>query len=174
VTADQPGLAQQRTLVIGYGNPDRQDDGVASHILDRLSHHLERPVHFSVEDLPESGEGGDLILQLQLTPEIVEGFLAYNQIIFVDAHTGEDELDIHIKEVSSNYQASPLTHHMTPETCMALLSRLYQKSARGVLVSIRGYEFGFTRSLSPKTLQAVDRAAEVITQLISESSPSTR
>lgn len=165
----------QRLLVIGYGNPDRQDDGVASHVLSRLSQSFEMPVHYSVEDLPKSGRGGDLLLQLQLTPEIVEGFLPYDQIIFVDAHTSDNELDdVSVKEVASSYQSSPLTHHMTPETCMALLTRLYQKNARGILVSIRGYEFAFTPDLSAKTLQSVDVAFQAIKQLISESPPSNR
>jgi hydrogenase maturation protease len=152
----------QRTLVIGYGNPDRQDDGVASHVLDRLSQIFEQPAQVSAEDLVRSDEAVDLLIQLQLTPEMVEAFVNYDQVIFVDAHTGEDQPDIEIKEVRSNYQTSPLTHHMTPETCMALLKGLYQKDPRGILVSIRGYEFGFTRSLSRRTMQSVGAAVEEI------------
>jgi len=162
-----------RTLVIGYGNPDRQDDGVASHILDQLSERWNRPVHTSTADLPALGEVVDLLLQLQLTPEMVEAFVHYEQIIFVDAHTGE-EPDINVKEVRSEYQTSPLTHHMTPETCMALLRGLYQTAVRASLVSIRGYEFGFTRSLSSKTMQSIGPAVEMISTLILDSTSSTR
>jgi len=34
------GSPFKRTLILGYGNPDRQDDGVAVHILEMLAKRL--------------------------------------------------------------------------------------------------------------------------------------
>jgi Ni,Fe-hydrogenase maturation factor len=39
---NQPGSSP--VLIVGYGNYDREDDGVAWHILERLANHLGQPL----------------------------------------------------------------------------------------------------------------------------------
>jgi hydrogenase maturation protease len=150
------------TLIVGYGNPDRQDDGVAWHILLKLSAVLDRPVPDDWDEgMFPAGKSPDLLFVLQLTPDLAELFASYKRICFIDAHTGAVPEELHITEIKPLYQKSTFTHHMTAETCLALTQAIYGKYPEAILFSIRGYEFEFSHDLSflTKTLvqQAVSR-----------------
>ncbi len=158
------------TIIIGYGNPDRQDDGVAWHILAGFAQRLNRKVPTDWEDPFEIGEDFPHILfQLQLNPEVSETLAQYENILFVDAHTGDIPNDIQFGEVSEGFQTSPFTHHMTAEACLDLTRTLYQSKPRAYLLSVRGYSFGFTQNLSPQTAFlsaiAVNKGMDWLTQL---------
>lgn len=159
------------TLIIGYGNVDRQDDGLAWHVLADLWARLGR------QPQPDPDEGFDLstggpyphfLFTLQLTPELAELISSYDRVLFVDAHTGRVPEEIHLSEVNSEYQTSPFTHHMTPATCVALSSTLFGKGPSASLVSIRGYEFGFSRNLSPATAALIPTAVDQILDWLDE------
>jgi hydrogenase maturation protease len=151
------------TLILGYGNVDRQDDGVAWHVMLGLENRLGRSGPFNLEDgFPPSDSLPALIFVLQLTPELAETVAQYQRVCFVDAHTGNVEASIQLVEVDNEFQASPLTHHLTPSSCLALSKTLYQGNGKAVLLSIRGYEFGFSRLLSTKTEKLVQPAVEMI------------
>jgi hydrogenase maturation protease len=154
-----------KILVLGYGNVDRQDDGVAWHILQQLSGGLSLPVAMDEQELP-SDQSVHLFYQLQLTPELAEVLANYNRIIFVDAHTGAVPLEIQVTEIQNTFQHSPLTHHLTPSSCLSLVEFLYGCTVQGFLVSIRGYEFGFARALSPQTERLAGRAVQVVNDII--------
>jgi hydrogenase maturation protease len=152
-----------RTLLIGYGNPDREDDGLAWHILAALASRLGREVPESYETgFEPQSEQVDLLFQLQLMPELAETIGAYDQVCFVDAHTGAVPHEVHFTQLQPQFQRSPFTHHMTPETCLSLTQALYLKSPPGVLVSVRGYQFGFSRTLSPRSAELAEQAAKLI------------
>jgi hydrogenase maturation protease len=149
----------ERTLVIGYGNPDRQDDGVAWHILAALAQRLGQPVPVSIDEefLLASGTP-DLAFDLQLTPEFAETIAGYQRVCFIDAHTGDIPDEIRVAEVKGEYQASPFTHHLTPASCLAMTHSLYHTNTAAILVSVRGYEFGFSHQLSERTQALVPQA----------------
>ena len=156
-------IKMSRTLIIGYGNPDRQDDGVAYHILIMLAQHLGLPAPSSPEELFLPSDGPvELQFALQLYPELAEELGKFNRVCFVDAHTGSIPDDLNLEELQPDFQRSPLTHHMTPATCLALCQVLYGKAPEAILVSVRGYAFGFERSLSPATSSLSDQAAGAI------------
>jgi hydrogenase maturation protease len=152
-----------RTLVVGYGNADREDDGVAWHILNKLAKRLGLPESSSPEEgFSPSGGRVELLFVLQLTPELSEIISEFDRVCFVDAHTGRVHSDLHIEEVKSEFQSSPFTHHMTPATSLAISEQLYRSKPEAILVSVRGFDFGFSRSLSEKTSRLAGRAAEHI------------
>jgi len=157
------------TLIIGYGNFDREDDGVAWHVLTALAQRL----GYDTPDAPEEGlepEGKpvDFLFRLQLTPEIAETLAEYDRACFVDAHTGAVPEDLHVETLSAQFQVSPFTHHMTPETSLSIAETLYGKRPDAILVSVRGYGFGFSRSLSPETAALAEQAVEVIWKWLKE------
>lgn len=153
----------ESTLIIGYGNADRQDDGVAWHILRGLAHRLGREIPETPEEgLEPSGEPPHLMFVLQLTPELSETVAAYQRVCFVDAHTGNVPEEIKVAQLNSHFQASPFTHHLTPETCLALCETLYGHKPEAILVSVRGYEFGFSHELSAPTAALAQQAVESI------------
>jgi len=150
------------TLIIGYGNPDRQDDGVAWYILTRLAVELGRPIPSMDEGFYPTGENPDLYFGLQLIPELAETMSAYQRVCFVDAHTGNVPEDMNVVEVTPEYQRSPFTHHMTADTCLSLVHTIYGRIPQAILVSVRGYEFGFSHELSPATLNLAELAVKQI------------
>ena len=151
------------TLILGYGNVDRQDDGVAWHVMVGLENRLGRPGPFNPEDgFPLADSPPDLIFVLQLTPELAETIAQYKRVCFMDAHTGNVDANIDLTQVTNDFQASPLTHHMTPSSCLAMSQTLFHGEATAVLLSIQGYEFGFSHDLSPQTGKLVQPAVEMI------------
>jgi len=150
------------TLVIGYGNPDRQDDGVAWHILHALALRLGLPAPDSYEEEFPSNDRLDFAFYLQLTPEMAEQIAAYQRVCFVDAHTGSIAAEVQLAPVESQFQYSPFTHHLTPQTLLSMCQTLYGKTPQAALLSVRGYRFEFERELSPETAVLVPEALELI------------
>lgn len=151
----------KKKLIVGIGNADRQDDGVAWHILNRLAERLDYPLSSSPEvGYDIEGRQPELLFVLQLTPELAELFNGFKQICFIDAHTGAVPEEVQAVPVKSEYQASPFTHHMTPAAGLALSQALYGSAPSAILVSVRGYEFGFARTLSPRTDELVEQAVD--------------
>lgn len=159
------------TLIVGYGNADRQDDGVAWYVLSGIARRLGRPVPNVPEDgyFPE-GLDVDLWYVLQLAPEMSEDFAKYTRICFVDAHTGNIANEINMQPVDDSPAASAFTHHMTPAVCMALTQAIYNQSPEAMLLSVRGYEFQFVRELSPATEKLVEQAVDLLWDWIGKGS----
>ncbi len=156
-------MAIPPTLIVGYGNPDRQDDGLAWHILAKLARFYKiEGIEPGSDDFFPVGNNPDLLFTLQLTPELAETVARYDRVCFVDAHTGEMAEDIAFQEMAARYQTSPLTHHMTPQTLLSLVVTLYSRKPEAVLVSVRGFEFGFARELSDKASQLAQAAVDRI------------
>jgi Ni,Fe-hydrogenase maturation factor len=150
---------------------DRQDDGVAWHILRAIAAGLGQELPLAPDDCSEfsistDGQTVDLSYSLQLTPEMAEIFARYDKVCFIDAHTGSVADDVHVELLESHFQKSPLTHHLTPQSCLALSSALYGKSPQSILVSVRGHQFGFLLDLSQQTSDLVPQAAEIILEWI--------
>ncbi len=147
------------TLVLGYGNPDREDDGVAWHILQQLAAHYGCPIttvdeiELDSSPLPRSPTPSPphLAFALQLTPEMADPLARYQRVCFVDAHTGAYPEAVRMVSVEPGYQPSAFTHHLTPESCLAIAQSLYGQSPVALVVSIRGYSFGYKTSLSDPT-----------------------
>jgi len=162
----------KKTLIFGYGNLDREDDGVAWHVLARIARHYHRPVPNDQEDelvvdtFEPTGENPDLMFRLQLMPEMADELAAFERVCFIDAHTGAVPLEVNIQEVTARFQNSPLTHHLTPQSLVEIMNRLYDARPQCLLVSVRGYSFQFSRKLSERTNELADMAAEEIIKWI--------
>ena len=156
-----------RTLVIGFGNIDRADDGVAFHVINTLRRRLGQKA-LSEEDtgLEDLGAPVDSVFLSQLAPELMDTLTEYRQVIFVDAHVYETIEDLHCAPVVPEYAPSTFTHHLTPGALLALLKTLYGIEPAGHLVSIRGYDFDFHRDLSTNTRALVESAADCILQIL--------
>jgi hydrogenase maturation protease len=138
-----------RTLVIGYGNPYRRDDGVAFHVVNDLRQTLGAPPLQPDEDgLDDLGRGVDTIMLHQLLPETAPLFADYATVIFVDAHTGVIAEDVRVIPVQEEYGFQAVTHHMSPGMLLALARAANGKVPAGSLVSIRGYDFDFGQEIS--------------------------
>ncbi len=157
--AEDAGLTKS-VLLLGYGNVDRQDDGVAWHVLQAVA----QSYGFSLPEQPDEplvtiSAGIDAAFALQLMPEEAELLSAYERVCFIDAHTGRVDQLVNLERLSPEFVNSPFTHHMTPQTCLSLVQSLYGKLPQAVLVSVRGFEFGFSQELSTATRDLVPQAA---------------
>ena len=152
----------KKFLIIGYGNPDREDDGVAWHILRALTIRLGLNSPESYEDeFPQSPQI-EFAFYLQLTPELAEDISLYPYVCFVDAHTGNIPEPVRLVAVESEFQNSPFTHHLTPQSLMSMCETIYGKRPDAALLSVLGHRFLFTRELSQETSTLVPGAVQLI------------
>jgi len=158
----------QKTLILGFGNPDRGDDGVAWFILSKIAGHFNKSLSEEQIEccLVQLNDTIDLWFNLQLIPEISEQLANYRCAIFVDAHTVDIKEDIRIVDIKPEFQNSPFTHHLTPSSCLSLTQSIFGKSPASKLVSVRGFSFEFTNKLSNKTYTLANQAIEIILHLI--------
>lgn len=156
-----------KTLIIGYGNPDREDDGVAWHILKGLAKFfgIDFPDSLS-EEFVNSHPKLHFLFDLQLIPEMSYEMKEFDRICFVDAHTGALENDLNFQVLERKFQKSPLTHHMTPQTVLSILDSTFEVQPESILVSVRGYQFGFSDKLSTRTQKLAVQAIEKISNWI--------
>ncbi|HPK53827.1 MAG TPA: hydrogenase maturation protease [Smithellaceae bacterium] len=156
-----------RTIVVGYGNIDRADDGVAYVLINILRQNLGQKVLSEGDTgLEELGLPVDSIFLSQLMPEIMETLAAYDRIIFVDAHVDAGAGDLNCLKVTPEYGIASFTHHMTPAGILAFLQLLYNRDPASYIVSVRGFDFDFKRELSSATSGLIRPAVEKILQLL--------
>ncbi len=159
-----------QTLIVGYGNADRQDDGAAWHVLNGIAEKLGIPLADAPEDgyFPE-GRAVDLWFVLQLVPEMAEEFARYQRICFVDAHM--DTIPEEIRFIPLDDQPtnpSALSHNLDPAACIALTRMIYHSEPEAALLSVRGYHFQFARELSPETAALVRQAVDLLWNWITQ------
>jgi hydrogenase maturation protease len=156
-----------KTIIIGYGNLDRADDGVAFAVINEFRRLLgQNTLDEGETGLHDLNHENDSIFMSQLVPEIMEEVTCYNRIIFVDAHVGPDMEDLNCSPVFPQYVSSSFTHHMTPSAFLAFLETLYRCQPEAHLVSVRGHDFDFKRTLSSQVQALVKPAADAILKLI--------
>lgn len=152
-----------RSLVIGFGNIDRADDGVAYHVINGLRRRLRKGMlHEDETGLEEIGAEIDSIFLVQLAPELMDLIIPYDKIIFVDAHVYENVDNLYCAPIFPEFTPATFTHHLTPAMLLALLKSLHHREPAGHIVSIRGYDFDFHRNLSADTEALVEKAVDHI------------
>jgi hydrogenase maturation protease len=143
--------------IIGYGNPQRRDDGLGPYVISQL------------QDLQVGRHTVHLLGLHQLGPELAEELRDAEEVVFVDATV--EELDggwewreVGLRNIAPHY----LTHHTTPSFLMGLLQSCYHRSPRAWMVSIQGEDFGLGDGLTPG---AECRALEVVHALVRFANP---
>lgn len=131
------------TLVIGYGNTLRGDDGAGPLVAGRL--------------------GGDAIACHQLTPELAERISQARRVIFVDAHAGVPAGKIAIRRVAARSTAS--IHSFDPASLLCWSQQLYGRAPEAFLIGIGGESFDLGESLSANAIKAVGKALRAIHKL---------
>ena len=86
----------------------------------------------------------------------------YEFVCFVDAHTGNIPEPVRLIPVESEFQHSPFTHHLTPQSLVSMCEMLHGKKPDAALLSVLGHRFLFSRQLSDETAALVPQAVELI------------
>lgn len=155
------------TLVVGFGNPYRRDDGVGRAVVDALRRELGQPALDPLDDgFAELGREVDTVVAHQLVPELAELLGRYALAIFVDAHVGEGSEPLCEKLIAPISHTSSVSHHLHPGTLLDLAQRIHGRAPRGVLLSLKGHDFEFGDGLSAETASLVPSAVARIRALI--------
>jgi hydrogenase maturation protease len=147
-----------KTLVLGYGNRSRNDDGAGWSVLERLQE-LRLP---NVE----------LLTSHQLDVDHAELITGFDEVIFVDAAIPQSPQPITLTVVQPCFRSHAVAHYLTPGDLLALAQTLFGRAPRAILFSIRGSDFNFGTTLSAATERAAHDVVHQIKDLLSASSPS--
>ncbi len=155
-----------RTLVAGFGNVYRRDDGVAWAVANALREQLGRPPLGLLDDgLDELGGQLDTVVLHQLVPELAETLAQYDLVVFVDAHVQDLAPPLREEPLTPAYRVPFVSHQTHPATVLALAARTVGRAPQGVLLSVRGHDFDFGTGLSPQTAELVPCAVARILAL---------
>jgi hydrogenase maturation protease len=139
------------TLVIGYGNDLRSDDGAGRVVADRVER----------LDLP----GVAVRSVSQLVPELALEIAEADAVIFVDASI--DAVETTAVPVSPTPAIpSATTHYADPATLLAMSANIGPVPAEAYLVSIPVTNLDLGFDLSPTTEQGVELAVDLVVNLI--------
>jgi len=142
-----------RVLIIGYGNPGRQDDGLGPGIIEELE--------------AEAPPGVSLDADYQLAVEMAADLAEVEKAIFVDAAAQGPE-PFGAKRLAAAPEFHFSSHVLGPETLLAVCGQSYGRSPEALLVAVRGYGFEFAEGLSEKARRNQRAALEFIRTLIEE------
>ncbi len=135
-------------LVLGYGNPGRQDDGLGP------------AVAAGIERLgwPNVTVFDDYQLNIEDAMDVAE----HDVVWFVDAtKVGTPPYAIH--EISPVPTIEFTSHLVRPETVLAIASQCYGKSPQAFLLAVRGYDFAFIEELTPAATDNLHDALAMLT-----------
>jgi hydrogenase maturation protease len=142
------------TLIIGYGNPLREDDGVGWYVADRVAERL--------------GDAVKVLRLHQLTPDLAADLAAADFVVFVDARVdpdGEPARGVVVEPVEPA-DSPARSHYCAPGTLLATARLLFGSAPAAWLVSVPAHGLGFAESLTPATRVAADEAIEAIIGLV--------
>jgi hydrogenase maturation protease len=139
-------------LVVAWGNPLREDDAVAWHVVEGLRGLRPRP------GLP--------LLRLrhahQLAPEMADAVSRAAAVVFVDARADGDPGRVRSERVRPEAVTAPLAHSLEPQGLLLIAETVYGRAPRAVLVSVAGERFGVGEELSPRVRRAVPWAIRAV------------
>ncbi len=141
-----------KTLIIGYGNRNRRDDGAGWYVVERLQ-------ALAVPNV-------DLVTAHQLEVDMAETVSRYDTVFFVDAAIPETPHAVVRVAVRPNFQSHSVAHYLTPADVLALSSSLYGAEPHGFLFSIRGMDFNFGETLTPAVQTLAEEVVREIRQML--------
>jgi len=144
-------------LVIAFGNPLREDDGVGWAVAEALQ-----------------ARGRVTVLTVhQLGPELAEAVSGARTVVFVDAHCEGPPGAVRSESLSPASARQELTHVLDPGTLLLYSQLLYGCAPRAAMVSIAGACFGLGQRLSPAVRRALPEAVRRVEHLVADPHPST-
>lgn len=141
-----------RVLVIGYGNPHRQDDRIGHEIAGEIQ-------RWAVEQNLASIR---VITAYQLDLDMVEDAVNAETVIFIDAHTPDFSEDISFDMVKPGNSAGFTTHAFTAGDIISLCSSLYNTTPEAFILSVPGFAFNMEDALSPRTEELLPQAVSLL------------
>lgn len=121
-----------KLLVIGYGNPMREDDGIGWHLARFLEEKNEDDtVH--------------IIQSHQLMPEYSEEVSKAKKVLFIDCKEGPEVGKIDFKKIEPAYydaENKSTFHHMSIEGILSVAGTLYKHMPEAWVFTVESNQFG--------------------------------
>ena len=137
-----------RILVLGYGNPGRQDDGLGPALAAEIAG----------LGWPNITAYDNYQLNIEDALEVAE----HDVVWFVDAaKTGPAPYHVHALSAASSIEFT--SHVVRPEAILAIARQYYEKAPQAFLLAIRGYEFEFVEELTAGAVENLRRAVDMLT-----------
>jgi len=142
------------TLIVGYGNGLRRDDGVGPHVVEALRAD------------PRLADATILARQ-QLTPDLVVDISVADFVVFIDATVTSAPGVVRVTPLApAGPGAAAWSHHLEPATLVALASEMYGPVPTVVVVSVGIADTDAGEGLSPLVEAAVAHAVAVVAGLV--------
>ncbi len=116
----------KRILLIGYGNPGREDDGLGPALAAAVG----------ARELPSVTIDSDY----QLTVEDAEAVTHYDAVVFADAAVKGAE-PFYFRRLTPKQDVSFSSHSVSPDGLLGLAESLFGSQTPGYLLGVRGYSF---------------------------------
>ncbi|WP_030006020.1 hydrogenase maturation protease [Picosynechococcus sp. NKBG042902] len=132
-----------QTLMIGYGNTLRSDDGAGQKVSEAF---------FDQENIKA-------IATHQLTPELVEDLVQVEQVYFIDAAPVETVM---IKPIQRGDNEHNFGHFIDPKSLLNLAQEIYHYVPDAYLVLIPAQDFKLGENYSDITQKAIETAIHLL------------
>ena len=155
------------SLLIGYGNPLRGDDGIGWRVVEEIANR-QSSIANSQRDNPQSTPHSalrtpQLIAVHQLLPELAEPISETDLVIFVDASVEGEPGAIQVRTIEpAPPRIGAFTHHFDPAGVLGYAREVYGRFPRAYLVTVPAVSLGYGEGLS-ETVEAV--LPEVLNQI---------
>jgi len=153
---------KQKVLVVGIGNPVRQDDGIGPYCVKILQQTLDGAKRKLV----------DCMTVHQLDVIHCDTFSEYPFIIFIDADALNGPEAFRLEVIHPEPGPQPFTSHIgsIPEI-LSLTGSIFGVFPKAYLVAVRGMSFEVGEDLTPVAVKNANEALEIVNRLIDELFP---
>jgi hydrogenase maturation protease len=155
----RPVSGAEGTLIVGYGNTLRRDDGLGWRAAELLA------------DDPRL-RGARVLWQQQLTPELAVDVGEASLVILIDVADGDEAGALSVRRLDPAVMAAPagsaMTHHLEPETLIALARDLWNASPAVFVVSVVAASLEVGDGLSEAVEQALPAVVDAVVAIVAE------
>ncbi len=139
--------AHPRVLVLGYGNPGRQDDGLGPAAATEIG---------ALQLANVTTYDG-----YQLNIEDAMDVAAHDVVWFIDASKAGPPFAI--TRLTASATVDFTSHIVRPQTILAIAEQCYERKPQAFLLAIRGYDFAFHEALTPAARDNLRLAVAALT-----------
>ncbi len=140
----------KHTLVIGYGNELRRDDGIGP---------------FVAREVGACRFPGVIGLAVhQLVPEIAADLSCVQRAIFVDASAAGE--CVQVTKLAPAPMKAASVHYGDPAQLLGLAKQVYGRCPQAWMVTVPAHDMEFGEELSPEGRRGADEAIEAIKRLM--------
>lgn len=145
-------------LIYGYGNPGRQDDGLAAELIQKAEHWADQNqvAHITLD------------ANYQLQVEDITVMHDKDLLIFVDASMEEQITDFAFTVIEPDSQATFSMHAVAPAYLLDLCQKIYGTHPPAFLLHIRGYEWELDGKITPHASANLEKAWHALQYIIKD------